>query len=152
MWKRGPKPQAKLFLPLCAILETKVPFSHSSLPVFLWKRPFCRYGISLQPLQARSQPRERQTQLPNPKQNSQQEFIPSQAEHQHQPYWNLLEYSQNSALSQPLGQEVSIQEKKKSGQAFQPRIPETGPKLGILTPGTSLKFHFQSSTKFNKSI
>lgn len=63
-----------------------------------------------------SQPRETQTQLPNPKQNSQQKLIPSQAEHQHLP-WNPLEYSQNSAPSQPLGQ-VSSQENKNQDKPF----------------------------------
>lgn len=42
--------------------------------------------------------------------------------------------------------------KKKSGQTFQAGIPKPGPKSGILTPGIFLKFHFQSSTKLDKSI
>uniref|UniRef100_A0A8C3NC78 Uncharacterized protein n=1 Tax=Geospiza parvula TaxID=87175 RepID=A0A8C3NC78_GEOPR len=68
---------SKLFLPLCAILGAKSHFPTPLSQFFLWKRPLCRHGISLQPLQAQPQPGESQTQLPNPKQNSQQKSIPS---------------------------------------------------------------------------
>lgn len=153
--EKGGKTQAKLLLALHATLEAKIPFFPLLYPSFSMEKdtagteyPFRGSRPQLCPFPAQGKPNLGQTQLPNPKHNSRENLTPSlpRAQHPHQP-WNPRKYSQNSAPSQLLRQEVSIwtHQHKKPGQAFGAGIPETDPKRGIPAAGIFLEFHFQSS-------